>query len=206
MANVSVVKLKVRRGTDAQRKLITLDTGEIGFVTDTGAQRLFVGDGTTRGGISTTMKFFYGSFTAPISFERAQVGDLIYNTDDTKLYVLTGTSGGFPNYNSPAAFQYIGPSVDNRTIEYNLAGNLQVESQGLSATHLSWNCIDRTQGLTKGSSLGPLRVNYDSVSIKTTVGGALYVDLANVNAGALPATNPGPGKLWNDGGIVKVGT
>jgi hypothetical protein len=206
MANVSVVKLKVRRGTDAQRKLVTLDTGEIGFVTDTGAQRLFVGDGTTRGGISTTMKFFYGSLTAPISFERAQVGDLILNTDDTKLYILTGSSGGFPNYTSPGAYQYIGPTVDNRTIEYNLAGRLQVESQGLSATHLSWNCIDKTRGLTRGSSIGALQVNYDAVSIKATGAGVLYVDLANVNAGSLPVINPGPGKLWNDGGIVKVGT
>lgn len=206
MANVSVVKLKVRRGTDAQRKLIVLDTGEIGFVTDTGAQRLFVGDGTTKGGISTTMKFFYGSITPPYtSFERAQVGDLVYNTTDTKLYILTGSSGGFPNYTSPGSYQFIGPTVENRTIEYNLAGNLQVRSQGLSAIHLANNCIDTTKGLTRSSSTGPLQVNFDAVSIKAA-SGVLYVDLANVNAGALPTTNPGPNKLWNDSGIVKVGT
>lgn len=206
MANVSVVKLKVRRGTEAQRKLITLDTGEIGFVTNPGAQRLFVGDGTSRGGLSTTMKFFHGSITAPYtSFENAQVGDLIYNTNDTKLYVLTGTSGGWPDYTSSTAYQYIGPTVENRTIEFNLGGNLQVKSQGLSATHLTWNCIDTSKGLTRSSSIGPLQVNFDAQSIKSA-SGTLYVDLANVNAGALPTTNPGPNKLWNDGGYVKVGT
>jgi len=48
MANISIVKLKVRRGSDAQRKTIVLDQGEIGYTLDT--RRLFVGDGSTFGG------------------------------------------------------------------------------------------------------------------------------------------------------------
>ena len=50
MATVSVIKLKVRRGTDFDGKQITLDVGEIGYVQDTSSRRLFVGDGSTRGG------------------------------------------------------------------------------------------------------------------------------------------------------------
>jgi len=55
MATVSVIKLKVRRGTDNQRKLITLDEGELGYTTDTG--RVFIGDSITPGGIPVSYTF-----------------------------------------------------------------------------------------------------------------------------------------------------
>ena len=48
MANITIVKLKVRRGSDTQRKEIVLDQGEIGYTLD--SKRLFVGDGSTYGG------------------------------------------------------------------------------------------------------------------------------------------------------------
>ena len=34
MATVSIAKIKIRRGTDYERKLIILDNGELGYVTD----------------------------------------------------------------------------------------------------------------------------------------------------------------------------
>ena len=48
MANITIVKLKVRRGSNAQRESIVLDQGEVGYTLDT--RRLFVGDGATLGG------------------------------------------------------------------------------------------------------------------------------------------------------------
>jgi len=42
------MSLRIRRGTDAQRKTVQLDSGELAYTTDT--QQLFVGDGTTIGG------------------------------------------------------------------------------------------------------------------------------------------------------------
>ena len=48
MANITIVKLKVRRGSDAQRRDIVLDQGEVGYTLD--SKRLFVGDGSTYGG------------------------------------------------------------------------------------------------------------------------------------------------------------
>ena len=44
----TLIKLLVRRGTDADRKNIVLEAGELGYTTD--MERLFVGDGTTAGG------------------------------------------------------------------------------------------------------------------------------------------------------------
>ena len=45
----TVVKILIRRGTDAERQLVTLTEGELGYCIDT--QRVFVGDGVTPGGI-----------------------------------------------------------------------------------------------------------------------------------------------------------
>ena len=54
MANITIVKLKVRRGTDSQRQDIVLDQGEVGYTLD--SKRLFVGDGATYGGTVAVIK------------------------------------------------------------------------------------------------------------------------------------------------------
>ena len=45
----TLLKLLVRRGTNHDRKQITLETGELGYTTD--LKRLYIGDGVTPGGI-----------------------------------------------------------------------------------------------------------------------------------------------------------
>jgi hypothetical protein len=42
--------LQIRRGTNAERTAVTLAAGELGYTTDT--KQLYVGDGTTAGGVS----------------------------------------------------------------------------------------------------------------------------------------------------------
>ena len=49
MADNEITKLLIRRGSDASRQSITLEAGELGYTTD--EKRLYVGDGTTSGGI-----------------------------------------------------------------------------------------------------------------------------------------------------------
>jgi Major tropism determinant N-terminal domain len=133
MASVSVTKSKVRRGTDAQRKQITLDEGELGFVTDPGKQRLFVGDGRTAGGISASMKFYAGSITStPSAFATAQPNDLIYNTGDSKLYVLTGA-----DFTAFSSYRYIGPAVDGVTISTNASNAYYVNSSSITLSALN---------------------------------------------------------------------
>jgi len=51
----TVVKILVRRGTDAERQLTTLTEGELGYCIDT--QRVYVGDGVTPGGVITGNRF-----------------------------------------------------------------------------------------------------------------------------------------------------
>lgn len=216
MAAVSIVKLKIRRGTDAERKLITLDVGEIGYVTDFSSRRLFVGDGSTKGGNPAGIKFFTGSLSVPATLQTAQVGDIVYNTQDNKMYCLTGVDiNNFPNYSVPSAYQFIGTKTDNTAIQYTGIGTLTVAINGIQSSHLNNNVIDTSNGLTRSSSTGPISVNYDNTTI-TVVGGALKVNTGALNIGqlnsanqsvdasslsftSLPAANPGiAGRLWRD--------
>ena len=98
MANVSVVKLKLRRGTDQQRKTITLEQGEVGYTTD--SKRLFVGDiNGTPGGVATAMKFYIGSISSAAAgdgnISTIQTGDIVYDTTLSRIYILTGSSASF---------------------------------------------------------------------------------------------------------------
>lgn len=216
MAAVSIVKLKIRRGTDAERKQITLDVGEIGYVTDVSSRRLFVGDGSTKGGNPAGIKFFTGSLGVPVTLQTAQVGDVIYNTQDNKMYCLTGVDvNNFPNYSVPSAYQFIGTKTDNSTIQYTGIGTLEVVQNGIQANHLNSNIVDYSNGLTRSTPTGPFSVNYDNVTI-TVVGGALKVNTGALNIGQLnsinqsidastlklinlPSSNPlDTGRLWRD--------
>jgi len=65
MATVSITKIKIRRGTDADRREVILDSGEIGYTTDPSSRRLFVGDGSTKGGNPAGIKFYTGAINDP---------------------------------------------------------------------------------------------------------------------------------------------
>ena len=115
MANVTIVKLKVRRGSDAQRKTIILDQGEVGYTLDT--RRLFVGDGSTEGGHVIGNKSV-GPFTNIASLGPGvgespglQLGDIGYA--DSRLYTLTSTI-----YNDAlSGWSYIGNKPDGTFID-----------------------------------------------------------------------------------------
>jgi|TARA_R110001583_G_scaffold46172_6_gene145109 hypothetical protein len=116
MANVTIVKLKVRRGSDAQRKTIVLDQGEVGYTLDT--RRLFVGDGATEGGHSVGAKNV-GPYSSKASLGPAisespgmQVGDLGYA--ESKLYTLTSTIYN----NSLSGWAYIGNKPDGTLLDF----------------------------------------------------------------------------------------
>lgn len=226
MATVSVIKLKIRRGSDSDRRKITLDIGEIGYVTDPVSRRLFVGDGSTKGGNPAGIKFYTGNLLSPEELSTAQVGDIIYNTGDNKLYSLTGVDiNNFPNYVSPAAYQFIGPRVDNTTISYSPAGLLQVASEGVGPGQVNSSLFDQTQGISITPG-GVISVKYDNETIKVKVTGELYVDPSQINLGSLntntvtspinasniifnlgsiPSVDPGiPGQLYQSGGGLRV--
>ena len=114
MANITIVKLKVRRGSDTQRKAITLDQGEVGYTLDT--RRLFVGDGSTLGGrvIGNISVGPFSNITnlSPANSPGLQVGDIGYA--NSKLYRLT--SFGYDD--ALSGYAYIGNVLDDTTIAF----------------------------------------------------------------------------------------
>lgn len=191
MATVSVAKIKIRRGSDFDRRQIILDTGELGYVTDSSSRRIFVGDGSTRGGNPAGVKFYTGLTSNGFQLETAQLGDIVYNTVDSKLYCLTGLNlDNFPDYVNPNAYQFIGPRVDNTTIEYNGAnGALQLVDQSVEARHITNNVFNLQGGLARPSETSSVSVNVDNTTIKLNGSYQLYVDAATLNFASLNTTN-----------------
>lgn len=79
--------IKVKRGPEDQRKLITFADGELAYSTD--VKRLFIGDGGI-GGNPVTLKTHIGSTTPTYALP----GDFFVRTtaNYNELYALTGTS------------------------------------------------------------------------------------------------------------------
>jgi hypothetical protein len=232
MASVSIVKLKVRRGSDEDRKKITLDIGEIGYVSDIASRRIFVGDGSTKGGNPAGIKLYSGDFNSnPGTFATAQVGDIVFNTSDTRLYTLTGYDEyNFPNYSQPSAYAFIGTRPDNKSLEYSPTnGTLQIKVSGVNTTNIDNSIFSPAQGLKRDNN-GPLGVNVDNTTIKINSENKLFVDasvlsidqfnslgvqvnLSNykinnwLNFDPAPFTGPGQayGQLWVDAnGFMRV--
>lgn len=226
MATVSITKIKIRRGTDADRKLIILDSGEIGYTTDVSSRRLFVGDGSTAGGNPAGIKFYTGSIDDPNpALTTAQVGDLIFNTTDSKMYTLTGyTLSNFPDYENPNAYQFIGSRADNTSIEYSNTGSLRIKQNGVSSTHINSDVIDSTKGLTRVSSTSPISVKIDNSTIIFSSGQIAVnvttleslINIGNINTinqtinasdlsvSGLPTTPGSSGSLYLENGYIKV--
>jgi len=230
MATVSIVKIKIRRGADTERKQVILDIGELGYTTDTDSRRLFIGDGSTLGGNPAGMKLYVGDFTPAnaLPLKTAQVGDIVFNPLDTKLYCLTGLdSNFFPNYNEPSAYQFIGTRTDDSSIEYNTSGKIRVKDASITAIKLGSDVILSSEGLSKPSG-GAIRVKYDSSSITVNGSGQLSVIQSGIKLGSIDSisqslnasalklvsyrTSPGlvgtdTGLLWVDGsGYVRMTT
>ena len=129
MADVSIVKLKVRRGTNEQRRTIVLDQGELGYTLDT--RRLYVGDGASVGG-RVVSNFTYGPFAldSNLNIEGAELGDIGYANG--KLYVLSGT-----NINDTlSGWAYIGP-VPGSTLDFGPNNTLIVATSSLNTSHFA---------------------------------------------------------------------
>lgn len=185
MATISIIKLKVRRGTDSDRKLIILDNGELGFVTDSSSKRLFVGDGVTKGGSPAGMKLFHNATLGSSNLATSQLGDLFFNNSNTSLYTLTGVDvNGFPDYSNVSAYKFLGTRTDNTTISYTTNGRLQLNSYSVSAINITNDAYDlSSSGALKRTGGGKLQVFFDNSKIISTGSGL------TVNEGSLVTDN-----------------
>lgn len=153
MPDIKIVKLKLRRGSELQRQLITLDQGELGYTTDT--NRIFVGDGHTTGGLIINSNFFL-----PIPSNKtglpAYPGDVVVENNLT--YQLTGTNSAVTS-----AWKLISPIIDNATIQLNGSNAIRVANNGVNVAQLG-NIVYSQGGIVKNTTQG-LSANTDNTTI-----------------------------------------
>lgn len=133
-AQVNVAKIKIRRGLNSERTQVILDSGELGFTTDT--QRLYVGDGVTQGGLPAANRYA-GSFNSVTSVTQIEEGDFVII--DSIFYIYLG--GGATDINNYTDLSNV--AVDDVTIGYNGSNQLYVKSIGDVVS----DSVDTTKGV-----------------------------------------------------------
>ena len=154
-----IIQLKIRRGTNEQRKLVTLAEGEMGYCIDT--KRTFIGDGTTLGGTPLTNKILTTG-TSPTTTP-SEVGDItVYQSRLLQL-----TSADYTDINN---WSYIGPATDNTTV--GLSSNGSDYKLNLIQTG-----IQLLSGLEYSNTLGlsGIKVKVDGSTIEINTSNTLNV-------------------------------
>lgn len=184
MADIKIVKLKVRRGTDAQRRSVVLDQGELGYTVDT--KRIFVGNGVLSGGINVASKnhtpltnYFSLSNTNAQTGDIAIANNLVYQLTGTDFSILSGWANISQSFDS-SIFTYDGSNVvsigDNtldplKLVSTKVNGGLTVDITGLYA-RLNAATLALTSGDIgiKDGGVGPIQIN-SSVAGTALTGG-----------------------------------
>ncbi len=172
MPDIEIVKLKLRRGTDAQRQSVVLEQGELGYTTD--SKRVFVGDGFLSGGnvlgTTTHPPMYVGTRT---DLAEAVTGDLVY--EDNLLYQLSGTDATMLS-----AWTFIGTRTDGTTLDYD-AGLLELKDGGITADKFDSNIVVANGGI----ELTPtgLSAAIDNSTITINGSGKMESTRVNISAG-----------------------
>lgn len=151
MIDRRIVKLKLRRGTDDQRRTVVFEEGELIYTTDT--KRVYVGDGRLSGG-NLLANSVYGLTGFPAV---ATSNDLLYRYDFGKTYI----------YGDDGSWTFIGPYPDESTLTFE-GTKLAVRASGIENTHLNATVVDANGGLNLGSS--GLTVKYDTNTLTVDAG------------------------------------
>ena len=177
----TLLKLLVRRGTDFDRKQITLATGELGYATDT--ERLYIGNSTDAGGILVGNKW-KGSTADLTTLAGVITGDYAYDTSTNTLNVLIAGSGSNASDWYTVADQI---SASNDTINFSVNNGITVGT--LSAGNFSADALGSSIELD-GSNRIALSgtVNIDAVSIRDVTSNSYLTLPQNIKINPLQGT------------------
>ena len=194
---IKVIKLKVRRGTDAQRKTIVLDQGEVGYTTDT--KRLYVGDGATVGGTPVDNKHVtqVTKYTS-LSNTEVQVGDIVLVGNPPVAYKLD--SSDYTNIDNWFTFTV---HPDNTYLQFtndnNKSGYLTVKPKSIDLSVLSNNIS--SQSITIDNN--ELVVRYNSDYLDSDNDGLKIAD-DGVDETSIKSTSLGDGLTGGSGQLLSV--
>lgn len=189
-----ITRIVFRKGNFNEKQDLILLQGEPGYVID--AKRLFIGDGTTFGGVPVGMRNLgiatFGQTSTNLTLDqfnmRGQTGDIIFDTATSCIFALTGTNPGLvADYAKFGAT--IGP--DNSTIVRN--NNLfSVKQNGLNATYFASAAIGR--GLERINSNQTIQISdpsseltFSGNTLSITPGGVGNDKLANMPPNTIKA-------------------
>jgi hypothetical protein len=154
MSSVTIVKVKIRRGSDDQRKAIILEEGELGYTTDT--KRLFIGDGVTNGGLAVAPQIYTPlSKTYSITGVTASVNEIV--PAGSLIYQLTSS-----DYSALSSWAIISTKPDNITLEYTGTDSkvLSIKSNAVGGNSFNSTAAYEFGGIIATSSNG-LSANVD---------------------------------------------
>lgn len=193
MPDISIIKLKVRRGTDAQRRTIILEQGELGYTTDT--NRLYVGDGSTVGGgpVGAVMLKPLTTAVSLTGITGAALYDIV--SVSSLLYQLTGS-----NYTSLSSWAFIGTKVDNSTLQYNGSNALTIKNNGITGTKFA-STAAFNQGAIIATATNGLSTNIDNTTVKITTN---RLTVGTISAGNISNKALGNGLRGGDGTTLSI--
>ena len=145
MANIIISKIKVRRGTNDQRKNVTLDQGELGYTIDT--NRLYIGNGTTIGGTVIGSKIHppldsISSLTTIVS----EIGDIVWVNGI--FYQLIS-----PDYSNISSWRNIGTYLDSNYFEYNGSNQITLKNNVIKISNLAPEVVNQFYTLPDDSTI-----------------------------------------------------
>lgn len=192
--DIKVIKLKIRRGTDADRKLIKLDQGELGFTTDT--QRVFVGNGVDSGGVVVGNKVYapVNNTYNHLSTINAQVGDI--QPLSGVSYQLIGT-----DYTQLSNWSLFSPRLNTTYLKYSndQTGVLTLTPASIDSSVLSTTTLSST---TINFNSSKINVNYDTSIFGDTT--QLTILTGGINANHISTSALGQGLTGGSGTLLKV--
>jgi hypothetical protein len=145
MANIVISKIKVRRGTNDQRKNVILDQGELGYTIDT--NRLYVGNGTSNGGSVVGSKIHppiesLASLTTIVS----ELGDIVWVNGI--FYQLVS-----PDYSVLSSWKNVGTYLDSNYFEYNGSNQITLKNKVIKISNLSDEVVNQFYTLPDDSTI-----------------------------------------------------
>lgn len=190
MADIKIVKIKLRRGTNAERKTVILDQGELGYTTDT--KRIFVGTGVLSGGIVVGNKVHpILSNTTSLTSTVAEIGDVV--NAKNLFYQLTATD--YSNINSWA---YIGPKLNSQNFSFDGTNQISLNTNSISGSQI----YTGTLGGGLEVSSGNLQINYNTTTFSIS-SGELNIAIAGLDETKINSTTFTTGISGGNG--AKVG-
>lgn len=187
MPDITIVKLKIRRGTDAQRSSVVLEQGELGYTIDT--QRVFVGNGITVGG-NVVGNITHSPLSTPggrITLTNAVKGDIVY--ENSVLWQLSGNS-----YAALSSWANISPKGDGIFITSNASNQLTIKPASITPDRLASTIVFNNGGINTNAS--GLSANVDGTYITIN---ANKITLNAVNENVITSSSLGRGLSGGSG-------